>query len=404
MFLPVMVRTLRKKGRLYQARVRLDGWPNARYFSLRVSDRRVAEHKLEKLVQKLEMQAVGILPPDVVLNAAASPILVQLEAFLGDTHARGRAVNTVKAYRRCIPLLCRRCGWVYFRDISAESFGRWRESVSPAREFGRVTLDLQGSDGPGSAPGGARGRGAAGRADSRLARGPLAPKYLNDLLTYMGTFLAWCERRGLIDRDPLRHVQPVRLKPGRGYRRALSPEEFRRLLAVVPRQRATIYLVAYYLGLRRAEMNLLKRGDFDLDSGNPTVRIPASISKNGRAEQFELRSEVVSSLRAFWPADLAPFAWAFHGQVPQMETLKRDLVRAGIPFLDGEGRRFDFHALREMLCTHLHEAGVPMRVAMAMMRHSDARLTMRVYTDEARIPVSEGVARLPSFNAFEQPA
>jgi hypothetical protein len=41
-----------------------------------------------------------------------------------------------------------------------------------------------------------------------------------------------------------------------------------------------------------------------------------------------------------------------------------------------------------------------MRVAMAMMRHSDARLTMRVYTDEARVPISEGVARLPSFVAI----
>ena len=84
-----------------------------------------------------------------------------------------------------------------------------------------------------------------------------------------------------------------------------------------------------------------------------------------------------------------------------MEKIKSgepaQLLTLGIPFLDCEDRRFDFHALREMLCTHLHEAGVPTRVAMAMMRHSDARLTMRVYTDEARLPISEGLARLPSF-------
>jgi len=167
----------------------------------------------------------------------------------------------------------------------------------------------------------------------------------------------------------------------------------------VPQHRATIYLVAYYLGLRRAELNRLKRGDFDLDSTKPTVRIPGSVSKNGKAEQFELRPEVVAALRRFWPTDLAPFAWAFYGRVPQMGTFKKDLSGAGIPFLDGEGRRFDFHALRGMLCTHLHEKGVPMRVAMAMMRHSDARLTMRVYTDEARVPVTEGIARQPSFVA-----
>ena len=40
--------------------------------------------------------------------------------------ARGRADNTLKAYRRCIPLLCRRCGWINFADISASSFEDWR--------------------------------------------------------------------------------------------------------------------------------------------------------------------------------------------------------------------------------------------------------------------------------------
>ena len=124
-----MIRTLRKKGRLYQARVRLEGWPNARYFSLGVSDRRVAEHKLGLLVQRLEMQAAGMLPSDAVLKTAAKPVLAQLEAFLGDTHARGRALNTVKAYRRCIPLLCRRCRLGVFRGHCSSSFENWRADV-----------------------------------------------------------------------------------------------------------------------------------------------------------------------------------------------------------------------------------------------------------------------------------
>jgi integrase len=101
---------------------------------------------------------------------------------------------------------------------------------------------------------------------------------------------------------------------------------------VVPQHRATIYLVAYYLGLRRAELNRLKRGDFDLDSIKPTVRIPGSVSKNGKAEQFELRPEIVASLRSFWAIDRSPFQWAFYGRVPQMVTFRRDLSRAGTPF------------------------------------------------------------------------
>jgi integrase len=78
-----------------------------------------------------------------------------------------------------------------------------------------------------------------------------------------------------------------------------------------------------------------------------------------------------------------------------MDTWRSDLERAGIPFLDGEGRRFDFHALRHTLCTHLRDARVGLRDAMAIMRHSDPRLTMRVYTDERQIGVASEVAKLP---------
>ena len=98
-------------------------------------------------------------------------------------------------------------------------------------ERGRLMASLAGSDGPDPAPNGARVRGAAGRGSPCLTPSRLAPKYVNDLLAYMRTFLAWCERRDFAHRDPLRHVQPSRLRPGRGYRRALSPQEFRHLLA-----------------------------------------------------------------------------------------------------------------------------------------------------------------------------
>ena len=44
----------------------------------------------------------------------------------------------------------------------------------------------------------------------------------------------------------------------------------------------------------------------------------------------------------------------------------------------------------------LAAAGVSPRVAMELMRHSDMKLTMGVYTDVAQLPVIEESARLPS--------
>ena len=85
-----------------------------------------------------------------------------------------------------------------------------------------------------------------------------------------------------------------------------------------------------------------------------------------------------------------------HG-LPKMETFKRDLRRAGIEFIDAKGRRADFHSLRHTLGTNLALAGTAPRVAMEAMRHSDIRLTTKTYTDTGLLPVSDAVAKLPSF-------
>ena len=93
--------------------------------------------------------------------------------------------------------------------------------------------------------------------------------------------------------------------------------------------------------------------------------------------------------------DVAPFTPVFRF-VPRVRTLRRDLVTAGISFTDAEGRRADFHSLRVTYGTNLTLSGAPPRVVMELMRHSDIKLTMKIYTDVGRLPLSESVAKLPS--------
>lgn len=38
------------------------------------------------------------------------------------------------------------------------------------------------------------------------------------------------------------------------------------------------------------------------------------------------------------------------------------------------------------------------RLAQELMRHSDVRLTMKIYIDASKLPLTEGVAALPSFD------
>ena len=85
----------------------------------------------------------------------------------------------------------------------------------------------------------------------------------------------------------------------------------------------------------------------------------------------------------------------FAGMVPRLPRFRKDLALAGIPFETAEGR-LDLHSLRVTFCTHLSAAGVAPRVAMELMRHSDIRLTMKVYTDPARLPLAAAVASLPA--------
>jgi integrase len=66
------------------------------------------------------------------------------------------------------------------------------------------------------------------------------------------------------------------------------------------------------------------------------------------------------------------------------------------------GRRADIHALRHSFGTSLAKAGVAPRVAMSLMRHTDMRLTMNIYSDPRLFDLSGAVEKLPTM--MSQPA
>lgn len=144
---------------------------------------------------------------------------------------------------------------------------------------------------------------------------------------------------------------------------------------------------------------MIRWGDFDLESGKPSLLFRASVSKNRKEAKIPFNDELAAALRAFRPADAAPFQFAFRGRVPKMETFRRDLAKAGIVYLDDQGRRVDFHSLRMTFGTNLVLSGAHLRVLQELMRHSDIRLTMKLYTDASKLPMREAVSALPSFVA-----
>ena len=148
---------------------------------------------------------------------------------------------------------------------------------------------------------------------------------------------------------------------------------------------------------------LTSRGDGGGEKGGAQKKLKRGVSgwsvaattKNHLDAIIWLHSDLVEVLRAIRPKDASADDPVFP-EVPSMHMLKKDLAAAGIPYKDRLGRQADFHSLRHTFGTNLSRAGVLPRVAMELMRHSDLRLTMKVYTDATQLPAAEGIDLLPS--------
>jgi len=189
-------------------------------------------------------------------------------------------------------------------------------------------------------------------------------------------------------------------------RRALPPEEFAALIAAARQglsvrrlsgeDRAMLYLVAAYTGLRESELFSLTPQSFDLDADPPMVTVEAGSSKRRRRDTLPVRPDLADLIRE-WLADkpaegkLWPGGWWRHGA----KMVRVDLAAAGIPFEDGTGRVFDFHALRHQFISNLAAAGVHPKIAQLLARHSTITLTLDRYTHVGLMDQTAALDQLP---------
>jgi hypothetical protein len=141
-----------------------------------------------------------------------------------------------------------------------------------------------------------------------------------------------------------------------------------------------------------------------LDTDRPSVSIIAVTAKNRTAVTLPLHPELVVELRAIKPLDACGADKVLVGRMlAGMWKMKSDLRKAGIQFVEN-GRRADLHALGHTFNTNIVKTNAPPRVAMEAMRHSDIRLTMKVYTDANMLPVGDLFPLLPPFLAADESA
>lgn len=324
-------------------------------------------------------------------------VLEHVGVFLSDLKSRGKAPKTISGYSGMLHRLSQDCGWRHLGDVSARSFCEWRQDCG------------------------------------------LHGETVNDYLSALSRFFNWLRRQRAVLENPVEFVERVDTRASsREYRRALTAEEVERLLAVTPAPRRIVYRMALETGLRRSELQRLRWADFRLGagaesaparpqavadwvgsagplapsgeeagsesgahpfpaSGLGSVRVPASISKNRRTAVLPIGPELAEEIRSLWTPDTPAFQFVFAGLVPRLPRFRKDLIRAGITFVDESGRRVDLHALRKTFGTALVVSGAEPRVVMEVMRHSDRKLTMKTYTDASQLvgPVQSAIRQLP---------
>ncbi len=209
-----------------------------------------------------------------------------------------------------------------------------------------------------------------------------------------------------VETDPFRKLRPQKVSERRHRRRALTPDECKKLLKAA-RTSSTMYglsgpdqemliLVALNTGFRASELSRMVVANLQLDGEHPHVSLSAANTKNRDEARIPLRNpEVVQTLKEWTAgkprsAKLWPGNWATSRGGSSM--IQQALQAAEIPY-EVEGRKADFHALRYSFITSLIKAGEAPAYVQRLARHSDINLTYRVYTDLGLEDLYHGMLR-----------
>ena len=380
-------------------------------------DKRAAEKKLADILADVEKVKAGVMSQNemAAVGHLDTPLSKHTENYLTDLAVkmiRGRKVSPrhVRHVREELRRVVRECGFKTLRDIDRRVVQRWmdRKSASP-----------RDSDNPDSAP--------------------LSARTINMHRAAIVAFCNWCIAEGRLTASPLAGLPKVEQSEPARKRRPLTEDEIARLLKAaqerplrdaltirrgknkgkllakvnqaeqqrlkrVGRERALVYKFMMLTGLRRGEAASLTISTLCLDETNSYVQVEGKHAKSGRAATLPLRGDLADDLRKH----IERSAEVSGGEVPPdaplfdidwrnlLRTFNLDLVAAGIPKRDAQGRTVDVHCLRHTFATLLARNGVSPGIAQKLMRHSDIRLTMNTYTHLELADTACAVAALPA--------
>lgn len=141
------------------------------------------------------------------------------------------------------------------------------------------------------------------------------------------------------------------------------------------------------------------------------MTVEAAYTKNRKLAEIPLRSDLAVRLsdylrqrpRPTLSIDQAPkIVWPGTWTDDAADMIRIDLAAATIPYAV-DGKDYDFHSLRHQFITGLALAGVSLRAAQELARHSKPELTANVYTHLSIKDTAADVERLNPVPTGERP-
>ncbi len=332
-------------------------------------DKRAAEMFLARRIEEVERERAGLGAP-VDSSPARLPILDLLEQFLDHLRNNGNVEAGLKTIRQQVSDCARACGWQTWTDVNQTAVEKFLRSL---RETGR------------------------------------GPSTSNHYLRNLKGFAKWfCERIEVV--SPLRKIKQANVDVDRRRSKViLTDSQLAKLIAAAQTSpsryntvihgpdRAMLYRVAAYTGLRVSELASLMPESFDLASKPPRVSPAARDQKAKRPDVIPIPAVILGALRAWLKGKprgkrLWPGTWA--QQKVQADWIARDLRRAGIgergpkgQQLDPTGKAYHFHGLRRGFVTRLIRSGADVDEVRRLARHKDVQTTLDSYasTDLERL-------------------
>ncbi len=340
------------------------------------TDKSNAKIAIGDLNRDMKARRVGAVDPFKAHNAR--PLTEHIADWLATLDQTGVIVQDIAQYKTRMTRLAAACEWRRLADITAESFEKWRQN--PLNLWYQKAKDV------------------TERKDVKLAS-----RTVNHYYDALRAFCNWAVKRGRMVKNPIEVIGKVdQAGDERRKRRALTGEEIGILLEAVKNDGHRLaYRLSILTGLRRGELQALVWGDVRLSAVNPFLALRAEATKNGKAADLPLRSDLAEELRKA-RGDNA-FDVAVCPDVPTLKQHKRYLKAAGIPYMDEQGRQADWHALRGTLASLLARSNAPVKVTMDLLRHSDPRLTLKTYANLRLSDLAGAMENVPTFTTTAEP-